>query len=135
MSYHFARIFHPQARTNGFKILTMLVTSALVLALLPSVAAPQTKVQAQTIDDEIVYIDGAGVIRVLDTNQAGTKLIQWFSDEDGFYDFALGDVNNDGDQEIIGIKGTGAAGKLVVYDPVVNSPAIPPDILPNIPLQ
>ena len=126
MSYHFARIFHPQARTNGFKILTMLVTSALVLALLPSVAAPQTKVQAQTIDDEIVYIDGAGVIRVLDTNQAGTKLIQWFSDEDGFYDFALGDVNNDGDQEIIGIKGTGAAGKLVVYDPVVNSPAIPP---------
>ncbi|MCB0141354.1 MAG: hypothetical protein KDE50_15715, partial [Caldilineaceae bacterium] len=84
------------------------------------------KVQAQTIDDEIVYIDGAGVIRVLDTNQAGTKLIQWFSDEDGFYDFALGDVNNDGDQEIIGIKGTGAAGKLVVYDPVVNSPAIPP---------
>ncbi|MEZ4659610.1 MAG: hypothetical protein R2911_18795 [Caldilineaceae bacterium] len=106
--------------------MSLLVIAALILALLPTVAAPQTTVQAQTVDDEIVYIDGAGVIRVLDTNQAGAKLIQWFSDEDGFYDFALGDVNNDGDQEIIGIKGTGAAGKLVVYDPVVNSPSIPP---------
>lgn len=126
MHHHFARILYAPARTRGFKAMSMLVAAALILALLPTVAAPQTTVQAQTVDDEIVYIDGAGVIRVLDTNQAGAKLIQWFSDEGGFYDFALGDVNNDGDQEIIGIKGTGAAGKLVVYDPVVDSPSIPP---------
>ena len=126
MHHHFIPISHLQARIRYLRSLPALVVTALIISLLPTVAGSPAAVQAQSVDDEIVYIDGTGVIRVLDTNQAGTKLIQWFSDEGGFYDFALGDVNNDEDLEIIGIKGTGAEGKLVVYDPVVNSSSIPP---------
>ncbi|MBV7330877.1 hypothetical protein KFU94_22060 [Chloroflexi bacterium TSY] len=76
---------------------------------------------AQIVDEEIIYIDSNGFIRVLDTTQAGEVLIDWVSDEGGFIDFATGDFNADGDYEIVGIKGSGADGKLVVYDPVVSS--------------
>ncbi|MDQ3250141.1 MAG: hypothetical protein M3Q45_13155, partial [Chloroflexota bacterium] len=38
----------------------------------------------------------------------------------GFRQFALGDVNNDGDFEIIAVKGGSSDGKLIVYDPVIG---------------
>ena len=79
---------------------------------------------------EIVYIDASGIIRVLDWQTTGGKLVDWSSDLDknadgsvngtGFRDFALGDVNNDGDMEIIAIRGDSGSGELVVYDPVVS---------------
>ncbi len=78
---------------------------------------------------EIVYIDANGVIRVLDWQTTGGPLVDWASDLDkntdgsvhgtGFRSFTLGDVNNDGDNEIIGIRGGSTDGELVVYDPVV----------------
>jgi len=40
----------------------------------------------------------------------------------------VGDVNNDGDYEVIGIGWEGAsAGKLVIYDPVMNTRSLQPD--------
>jgi hypothetical protein len=86
-----------------------------------------TAVQAETTavtDDEIIYIDGAGFIRIIDPNVApGTEAIDWVSPEGGWFDFAVGDFNNDGDMEIAAIGN----GKLVVYDPVVRSEAVIPD--------
>jgi len=75
-------------------------------------------------DDEIVYIDAGNTIRVIDPNVAtGTQEIRWSSPDNIWFDFATGDFNNDGDQEIVAIGG----GKLTVFDPVVRDGSISPD--------
>ncbi|MEM7126239.1 MAG: hypothetical protein AAF702_07920 [Chloroflexota bacterium] len=71
-------------------------------------------------DDEILYLDGQGIIRILDTTQTSPSPIDWFSNESGFTHLATGDFNGDGDIEVAGMKGVGALGRLVVYDPVVS---------------
>ena len=77
-----------------------------------------------TADDEIIYIDSGNFIRVIDPNvAAGTQQIQWSSPDNGWYDFAAGDFNNDGDKEIVAI----GSGKLTVFDPVLRDGAITPD--------
>lgn len=97
----------------------------LFFSLLPSAALMPTPVQAETSadpDEEIVYIDNTGVIRVLDTLQTGSNpKVDWFSATAGWEQFALGDVNNDGDLEIISVKEEGGTGTLTVWDPVVAS--------------
>jgi len=75
-------------------------------------------------DEEIVYIDNGGTIRILETLQTGgNPIIDWASPTAGWSNFALGDVNNDGDEEIIAIKGGGGTGTLAIFDPVVNNGA------------
>ena len=75
-------------------------------------------------DDEIIYIDASNTIRVIDPNvAAGTQEILWSSPDNIWFDFAAGDFNNDGDQEIVAIGG----GKLTVFDPVVRDGSISPD--------
>lgn len=111
---------------------TLCLIGALVFAAAlpmqsPALAAADTP--TATPDAEIVYIDAGGVIRVIDPNvAAGTQEIKWNSPEGGWFDFALGDVNNDGDQEIIAIGN----GKLTVFDPVVRDASITPDGLINL---
>lgn len=78
-------------------------------------------------DEEIIYIDGNGRIKIFDVEQAGEQLVTWESPEIGFVDIAVGDFNNDGDAEIAGVKGSNAAGELIVYDPVLNSTTIQAD--------
>ncbi len=96
---------------------------ALCVTLLPSAALMPTAVQAETSadpDEEIVYIDNGGFIRVLDTLQTGgNPRVDWVSQTGGWEHFVLGDVNNDGDQEIIAIKEESGVGTLTVWDPVV----------------
>lgn len=109
------------------RFLALLILTALLFSLLPGGSGQPPIVRAATeasLDpsEEIVYIDGAGVIRVLDTKLTGSNPeVKWVSPVSGFRDVALGDVNNDGDQEIIGLSGGSIDGKLVVYDPVVAS--------------
>lgn len=71
--------------------------------------------------DEIVYIDPAGFVRVLDAQAGGSgPEVKWVSPEASFNEVALGDFNNDTDMEIIAIKGNpGQPGRVVIYDPVV----------------
>lgn len=79
-------------------------------------------------DEEIVYIDDAGIIRVFDTRvTGGNPEVKWVSPDGNWRDFALGDVNNDGDMEIVAIGGGSTDGKLAVFDPVVASGAVDPD--------
>jgi len=101
----------------------------LILDLMPGLPVrPQPAQAQQNQDEEIVYIDGSGYIRTLDLHQTGAAPIHWVSDEGGFKDVAVGDVNDDGDSEIIGLGWAGeTGGKLVVYDPVVNASSMVPD--------
>jgi hypothetical protein len=106
----------------------------LLLGLVAALITPGTALHAaedapaQTTDDEIIYIDGNGFIRVIDPNVAtGSQPIQWSSPDGGWIDFATGDFNNDGDHEIVAI----ANNRLAVFDPVVRDPNITPDGLFN----
>ncbi|MFZ1753994.1 MAG: VCBS repeat-containing protein [Caldilineaceae bacterium] len=100
----------------------------LIALLLPARSVPVALAEpaepAATKDDEIIYIDGGNFIRVIDPNvAAGTQEIKWSSPDNNWFDFATGDFNNDGDQEIVAIGG----GKLTVFDPVVRDNSIVPD--------
>lgn len=117
------------------------VVSAILIALLllPGVMQTTAVVTATTAaevsadpDEEIVYIDNNGAIRVLDTLQSsGSKAVDWVSPTTGWSNFALGDVNNDGDEEIIAVRSTSSGtGELTVFDPVVSSGSFD-DTTPN----
>lgn len=90
----------------------------LLSLLLPQGSTPVAQAEtAATPDDEIIYIDAGGYIRIIDPNVApGTQEIRWSSPEGGWYDFATGDFNADGDAEIVAIGN----GKLTIFDPVVQ---------------
>lgn len=111
--------------TKRHRLLAQLILVALLSSFVPGLPGQPWAVEASTSADpneEIVYIDNTGVIRVLDTTQTGgTPEVKWVSPIGGFRDFALGDVNNDTDLEIIAIGGGSTDGKLVVYDPVAAS--------------
>ncbi len=68
-------------------------------------AAPAQAVPSADPSKEIVYVDRNGIIRVLDTQ--GDPLVQWFSPTGGWREIDLGDVNDDGDLEIIAIGSEG----------------------------
>lgn len=104
------------------------------VAILFALITPYSSVlRAQTnFDDEILYIDHVGRIKTLDLNQSEEAIIDWTSDEEGFFDFAVGDFTGDGDVEIAAIKGEGVNGRLVVYDPVISpGSALPTARTPN----
>jgi hypothetical protein len=117
--------------TRWRKRMTELLVLALLWLNLPGgPAQPFTALAAPSADpdEEIVYIDGDGVIRVLDTRVSGSNPeVKWFSPDGGWREIALGDVNNDGDMEIIAVGGGSRDGKLAIFDPVVASGAINPD--------
>ena len=81
------------------------------------------------IEDEIVYIDAAGHIRVYDPRQPdNVPPVAFRSPDAGWIDAAVGDVNGDGDDEIVAI---GENGLLKVYDPVIASGPVPPENVIN----
>jgi hypothetical protein len=105
-----------------------LLIVTLLLAQLSALAAGALPAQAATSADpseEIVYVDGSGVIRVLDTQ--GDPLVQWFSPTGGWSQIALGDVNDDGDFEIVAIGKDGDFTRVGIFDPVVTSGATDPN--------
>ena len=112
----------------------------LMLALLPASGMAPTPVHAEdrTTDApaapsadasrELVYVDGNGVIRVLDLAFSGQQ-VQWFSPSDDWRSIALGDFDNDGDKEIVGVRGTpnsSTAPELTIFDPVVARGGVVP---------
>jgi len=112
--------------SNEQRVFRRLLAATLIAALLiPGVYATQQPALAETSadpDEEIVYIDNSGTIRILDTLQTGgNPVVDWSSPTSGWSNFALGDVNNDGDMEIVAIKGAGSSGTLTVFDPVVSN--------------
>ncbi|MEZ4682012.1 MAG: VCBS repeat-containing protein [Caldilineaceae bacterium] len=70
-------------------------------------------------DDEVVYLDAAGYLRVIDPTPPTTDAtVQWLSPIGGWRDFALADMNGDGDLEIVAVGGERDSGRLTIYDPV-----------------
>lgn len=73
--------------------------------------APVYALTAANADDEIVYLDPEGVIRVMDPRPSSTQLaVQWASPEGGWTALALGDFNADGDLEIAALRPEGDGG-------------------------
>ncbi len=111
---------------NRFHIRPSTLNITLIIALLAGLILPLANARVSeaapvaTGDDEIIYIDTTGFIRVIDPNvPAGQQEIKWASPEGGWLDFATGDFNNDGDQEIVAIT----TNKLTIFDPVYRSTA------------
>lgn len=124
---YFTQKYNKRAFCYGRRWWISVVSMITIVAGLLWPAAPAPHVaKAQVVDEEIVYIDSAGVIKVIDPTLSGEALIDWQSDEGGFFKFALGDFNNDGDFEIAALQRIGSTGKLVVYDPVVSDSSITP---------
>lgn len=99
---------------------------ALASVLVPYAAQPaRAEINAPIPEpsDEIVYIDAEGFIRVIDMRYDGVPQITWVSQFGSWDEVALGDVNNDGDKEIIAIRGDGTEAKpgiLAIFDPVLS---------------
>lgn len=96
------------------------ILAAVGLAMLAVWGVVVQPVTAQTdVNDEIVYLDPTGTIRVVDpTPRSEDVEVTWFSPTSGWVDFAVADVTNDGDDEIIAVRPLGAGGQLTIFDPV-----------------
>ena len=102
----------------------VLATPQLVLAAPAAQATPDVPVDTAALDatsadpnEEIIYVDENGVIRVVDTD--GDPLVRWFSPQGGWDQVALGDINDDGDLEIVAVNADGETVRWAVFDPVV----------------
>ncbi len=111
------------------------VLLVLIFSLLPgSVSSPKvalaegraiTTPQAPSADAsaEIVYLDSNGFIHVLDI-AFNERQVQWVSPSSGWRSIALGDFDNDGDMEIVAVRGTPGTSilpELAIFEPVVAS--------------
>ncbi len=112
----------PMHKPMRVSLILLLLGTLLSNSLLPSTTAlAETSADP---DSEIVYLDNTGTIRILDLLQSGNApLVDWVSPTGGWENIALGDVNNDGDKEIIAIKDTSGVTTLTVWDPVVANGA------------
>lgn len=124
--------FSPVQIERGFQRMTLAAhpTSSLQIA---SSSATVTPSQVTNVDEEVVYLDTNGFIRVLDTNPPANKdpVVQWVSPVDGWRDFALGDFNNDNDLEIVAVGGGSQSGRLTIYDPVMVTGTVDADQIIN----
>lgn len=80
-------------------------------------------------ENEIVFIDNQGVIRVFDpqTPPDMPPLIFRSPEEDfPWFDVAVDDLNGDGDDEIVAIAYYNQSGIVKIYDPVVNTAVLNP---------
>lgn len=102
--------------TTGWMVLTIL---ALFVASGAGIWGEATTpiVSAETFDQEIVYLDSSGQIKVHDPFvPAGKQPVIWSSPDNGWIAIATGDFNGDGDDEIVAIKGS----LMKVFDPIVQ---------------
>jgi hypothetical protein len=108
----------------GRAMLTAVLLLVYLVLPLPAAAqqAPAAWLASPNSDDEVIYIDPAGFIRVYDP--VGEPKITWVSSEGGWSAAALGDFTGEGDDEIVAVGGKDGAARLVIYDPVVASGAV-----------
>lgn len=123
----------PRRLTAGLLAFVLALSGLLLPAAATSThAAPLSQQGDGDTDDELVYIDGNGIIRVLDRAGAEPR-VQWFSPTDGWDEIALGDFNNDTDMEIVAIDED--TNRLAVFDPVSNSGASADQKINDIPWE
>ena len=104
-----------------------LLATLLLAQLTALVAWPHPAQAAISADpnEEIVYIDSNGYIKVLDTQ--GDPLVDFVSPSSGWEEIDVADVNDDGDMEILALKESGGTSTVAVFDPVVYKGATNPN--------
>jgi len=125
-----AMLIAVKSSVSSWKIGRFALLSALLIGgLMQSQKNDTVSAQISTpnIDEEVVYLDNDGIIRILDPTVSAYGEIIWSSPMDGFIDFALGDFNADGDLEIAAIRNDGLEGEIYIYDPVISSATVTPD--------
>jgi hypothetical protein len=83
-----------------------------------TITAPRTP--SADASEEIVYLDNNGFIKVVDITFNDLQ-VQWVSPSSGWRSMALGDFDNDGDMEIVAVRGTPGTStlpELAIFDPV-----------------
>lgn len=86
----------------------------------PALAQYQDNEVNHALAEEFIYLDAQNRIRVLDiTSTSDEPSFLWRSSSDGWRSFVTGDLNNDGDHEIVAIRGGQDDGTLTIYDPSV----------------
>ncbi len=118
------------------RLLRFAALATLLLGLAPAAVTPipahaegryfdEPTIPSADVQEEIVYIDKDGFIRVLDPyNTAPAKEIKWVSPTNNWRNFALGDTDNNQDLEIVAIRGSqgsSTAPEWAIFDPVVTS--------------
>ena len=102
----------------------MVVLLGLVLSAISYAPAVLAEDDATNNDDEIVYLDPNGVIRVFDPSPSiSLAQVDWSSPDGGWSRLALADFTGDGDMEIVAIKPEGEGGRLTIFDPVARDSA------------
>lgn len=105
-------------------LVTLLCIGLLLIPSVPAIGASDgddtQEVEETNSDDELVYLDPNGVIKVLDPNPAeGSQAVAWESPVAQWTHIATGDFNADGDAEIVAVGGPGG-NRLAIYDPVAE---------------
>jgi hypothetical protein len=100
------------------------LVAAQIAGILAAWQPASAKISADPAD-EIVYIDKAGVIRVID--YTGDPKVEWASPTGGWDTLELGDFDGDGDMEIVAAREENGVVHITVFDPVVSSGASNPD--------
>ncbi len=101
-------------------LLSACIAVFLLFGLFPPLHADSP--HASLPDDELVLIDGQGFIHVVDPHTAPyMQPVSFCSPVGGWQQVRLGDVNGDGDEEIVALQGK----ELRVYDPVVQRGSTP----------
>ena len=104
-----------------------ILTTLLLAQFAALLTSPYTVRAAMSADpnEEIVYIDNNGVIKVLDTQ--GDPLVDFVSPTNGWERIDVADVNDDGDMEILALKESDGTTTIAVFDPVVYQGALDPN--------
>lgn len=116
-------------RTASWSLMVAMLLSLLPAAMLSPESALAQDLAPAAVDktsadasEEIVYLDSNGFVRVLDIQYESGKQITFVSPEGAWRDLGLGDFNNDGDDEIVVVKGSNSSDSvLAIYDPVTST--------------
>ena len=114
-------MIRPRKRMADFRLLAAALMALLALPVHGATQGAAAPAPSQGDgDEELVFLDPNGVIKVHDPTQGtDAREVIWESPDGGWRHIAVGDFNADGDAEIAAVGGDGV-NRLAIYDPVAE---------------